>query len=120
MNANDVIRWGWTLAYGFGAVFALWNLREVLIDNWAVSEIPMEEADVLRLQSRGAVWDHTLILAALLANALAGVCSVIGFGLGALIALFLGAVPLIVLSFTQTQRRRRVFHELRQRRNKEG
>lgn len=120
MTLNDIIRWGWTLCTGFGLVFALWNMREVLIDNWALSESSQHDVDVLRLQARSAVWDHGLVLAALTANFVAGVSSFFALSLVALSALLLSAIFLIALSFTQTQRRRQLFDLLRLRRNKRG
>lgn len=116
MSTNDSIRWTWTIATGLGVAFASWNLREVLIDNWALSESPQFGVEVLRLQTRSAVWDHALILAALASDFAAGACSLLGLATGALIALLASALLLILLSFSQTQRRRRLFDVLRLRR----
>ena len=115
---NDYIRWGWTGLTGLGALFALWNLREVLIDNWALSESPQRGVQVLKIQTHNAVYEHTLIFAVLVSDFLAGASSLIGWTTGALVSLLLSAVILIVLSFTQTQRRRRLFSVLRLRRPK--
>jgi hypothetical protein len=75
----------------WGVLFALWNLREVLIDHWAISQVQHRPVAVLKLQTRGEVWNHALILVAL-------------------------ASDCIVLSFTQTQRRRHIFNAIRLRR----
>lgn len=113
---TDVIRLGWTMLTGFGLVFALWNVREVLIDNWAISQVqttPKRPVEVLKLQTRAEVWAHVLILGAIGGDFIAGVCSLVGFSLGALIALIASAAALIVLSFSQTRRRQRIFRALR-------
>lgn len=103
-----------------GVVFGIWNLREVLIDNWALSESPQRGIEVLKIQTHNAVIDHALILAALMADFIAGACSLFGWATLALIALLCSAAILIALSFTQTQRRRRLFDTLRLRRTKTG
>jgi hypothetical protein len=115
----DWLRWAWTALTGSGVLFAMWNLREVLIDNWAVDQIRTRPVDVLRLQTRGAVYDHALIFAALAADFMAGVCALAGMSIGALVSLIASAIALIVLSFAQTQRRRRIFRALRMRPPKE-
>jgi hypothetical protein len=106
------IRWAWTILTGFGVCFAVWNVKEVLIDNWAVSQIRTRPLDVLRLQTRSAVYDHALIAGALTTDFMAGICALLGISTWALVMLMLSAGLLIVLSFTQTQRRRRIFRAL--------
>jgi hypothetical protein len=113
VTPTDAIRWTWTFLTGWGVLFALWNVREVLVDHWAVSQIRTRPVDVLRLQTHGEVWNHALILGALAADFVAGVFALAGLSLGALTALILSAVALIVLSFMQTQRRRRIFRAIR-------
>lgn len=113
VTPTDVIRWTWTFLTGWGVVFALYNVREVLIDHWAVSQIRTRPVDVLRMQTRGEVWNHALILAALAADFVAGVFALAGQSAGALIALILSAVALIQLSFMETNRRRRIFRAIR-------
>lgn len=120
MTPTDAIRWVWTFLTGWGVLFALNNVREVLIDHWAVSQVRTRPVDVLRLQTRGEVWNHALIFAALAADFVAGVCALTGFALGALTALIASAVALIVLSFTQTSRRRRIFRAIRLRPQKDA
>lgn len=118
MTFNDIIRWGWTLCTGFGLAYALWNLREVLIDNWVLSQSPQRTDEVVGLQMRTVVWEHTLIVAALSADFIAGVSSFFALSLIALVALLLSALFLIALSFTQTQRRNRLLKALRLRRHR--
>lgn len=117
MNLNDIIRWGWTLSTGFGLLFALWNMREALIDTWALAQSRMGDDDVLRLQTRSAVWEQVLIGGALGADFVAGAASFFGLAIISLSALLLSAVFLIALSFSQTQRRRRLFAVLRLKRH---
>lgn len=113
MTPTDAIRWMWTFLTGWGVLFALYNVREVLIDHWAVSQIRRRPVDILRMHTRGEVWDHALILLALAADFVAGICALAGQSLWALSALILSAVALIVLSFMQTQRRRKIFRAIR-------
>lgn len=47
------------------------------------------------------------------ADFVAGVCALSGSSMWALTALIVSAVALIVLSFTQTSRRRRIFNAIR-------
>ena len=113
---DALLRWGWTALTGFGVLFALWNLREVLIDNWAISQVRTSQqrpVDVLKLQTRGAVWDHSLIFVVIAADFLAGVASLSAWAFGALLFLILSAAAAIALSFMQTQRRGRIFRALR-------
>jgi hypothetical protein len=118
VTVDEVIRWGWTILTALGMLFAGWNLREVLIDNWAVSQIRRQGLDVLRMQTHGAVYDHTLILLALMLDFVAGVGAVAGVPLVPLVALIAQALALIALSFSQTQRRRHILRTLRLRREK--
>jgi hypothetical protein len=117
--STDTIRWFWTILTGWGVLFALWNLREVLVDNWAVSQIRTRGTDVIKLQTRSAVWDHIFIFGAIAADCAAGVSAILGQPAIALVALIANAVLLMALSFTQTQRRRRIFRMLRLRPRKE-
>jgi hypothetical protein len=110
---TETIRWFWTILTGCGVLFALWNLREVLVDNWAVSQVRTKGTDVIKLQTRSAVWDHIFIFGAITADCIAGVSAILGQPAIALMALIGNAVLLMVLSFTQTQRRRRIFRMLR-------
>lgn len=123
MTPTEVIRWMWTFLTGWGVLFALWNLKEVLIDNWAIAQVVTTHRrplDVLKLQTRSAVNDHALILGALLADFLAGGLAILGISVGALIALIISALALIALSFTQTRQRRRIFRAIQLRPPKEG
>lgn len=117
---NEIVRWGWTILTGFGALFAAWNLREVLIDNWAVARTRPKGLDVLRMQTRGAVFDHGLILLALILAFIAGVGALSGYPIVPLVALILQALVLIGLSVSQTERRRRILRHLRLRPEKKG
>lgn len=113
MTFTEALRWAWTMGTGFAVLFALWNLREAFVDHWAVSQIRTRPVDILRLQTQGEVWDHALILAALGSLFAAGMFSLFSLPDGALVSLIVCAVALIVLSFSQTHRRRRVFGALR-------
>lgn len=95
-------------------------MREALIDAWALAQSRVGGDDVLRLQTRSAVWEQVLIGGALGADFVAGAASFFGFAIISLSALLLSALFLIVLSFTQTQRRRRLFDALRLRRRNGG
>jgi hypothetical protein len=116
VTPTDAIRWTWTMLTAWGVLFALWNLREVLIDHWAISQVQHRPVAVLKLQTRGEVWNHALILVALASDCIAGVFALAGVSIGALVALIVSAIALIVLSFTQTQRRRHIFNAIRLRR----
>lgn len=119
MTPDEIIRWTWTILTGCGALFAALNLREVLIDSWAVSQVRRAGMDVLRIQTHGAVYDHGLILLALLLDFVAGIGALMGIPLVPLVALIVQALALITLSFGQTQRRRRIFQALKLRPAKE-
>lgn len=72
------------------------------------------------MTTRSGVYDSALILAALAADLLAGIFALAAFPTGALISLIASAGCLIVLSFTQTQRRRQIFRAIQLRPPKEG
>lgn len=116
ISVNDLIRWSWTILTGLGVLFSLWNLREVILDNRALEQSPQRGIEVLRLQTQSAIWDHGLIMAALLAEFIAGVSSFFQVSMVALVALIASAAILVILSAGQTQRRRRLFEVLRLRR----
>lgn len=124
-DATSVIRWVWTLSAGFGVLFAIFNLGEVLVDNWVIGQeqsATVERSrpvELLRLQTRSSVYDHGLILFALTADLLAGIFAIAGVPPGALISLVASAGALIALSFTQAQRRRKLFSALRLRPRRE-
>lgn len=113
VNPTEVIRWLWTFSAGGGVLFALINLREVLIDDRVVSQIRTRPVDLLRLQTHSDIGQHALILGALAADFVAGVFAILGISIGALVALIMSAAALIALSFTQTQRRKRIFDAVR-------
>src|SRR3954469_22169169 len=115
MTPIDIVRWIWTLLTGWGVLFAIYNVREVLIDQWAVNQIRTRPADVLRLQTRAEVWSQVLILVALAADFIAGVTALAGQTGDALIALISSVVALIALSFSQTNQRQRIFRAIRER-----
>lgn len=113
---DEQIRWSWTILTGCGVLFALYNLREVLIDNWAVSQTRRGPVNVLRLQTRAEVWNQSLILVALAGHFLAGAFALAGVSVGALVSLIVSAAALIILSFTQGHGRREIFSAIRVRR----
>lgn len=116
MSGELALRWSWTIFTGFGLVFALWNLREVLIDNVVSSASKRPGVDLLKLQTRGEVWNHALISVILVAHFLAGISALVAWSLGALSFLLLSAAAAVALSLTQTRRRQRIFRHLRLRR----
>lgn len=113
MTPDQIIRWTWTVLTACGTLFAAWNLREVLIDSWAVSQVRRSSIDVLRILTTGAVYDHGLILLALLLDFVAGIGALVSIPLVPLIALIVQALALILLSFGQTRRRRQIVTALR-------
>lgn len=119
MTPTDAIRWGWTFLTAWGVLFAVWNFREAVVDNWAVSQVRTRPVDVLRLQVRAEVYLHAMILLALFADFLAGVFALLAQSIGALVALIVSAAALIILSFGHTQRRRKIFQAIRLRPTKD-
>jgi hypothetical protein len=109
---TTTIRWLWTILTSAGVLYALWNVREVLIDNWAVSQVRTRKAGVVKFQTRGAVHDHFFILGAIAADCVAGVSAILGQPAVALVALIMNAVFLVVLVAAWTYRRRKLFRML--------
>lgn len=106
---DNLIRWAWTVFTAAGTLYAAWNLKEALIDNWANTQVRPCATPVQRMQFRGAVGDQGLLFAALALECLAGVGALAGYPLVPLVALCAEALALIALSFTQTRRRQRLF-----------
>lgn len=118
MGFDDGLRWTWTFLNFWGVIFAIWNVREVVVDYWAIDQVDRQTRplNVLRLQVGTEVFLHVIVLVALLANFLAGVVAIAGFPIAALIMLIVSAASLIVLSFVYAQRRRATFRALQLRR----
>lgn len=114
MTFSDALRWGWTFLNGWGVIFALWNVREVLVDYWAIRQVDRRTRpiNVLQLQVRAEIYLHAMILLALFANFIAGVFSLTAVPNGAVVALIVSAFALIVLSFNYARRRQQIFKAL--------
>lgn len=114
-NPNDLLRWGWTILTLCGLLFALRNLREAILDEWALAGSTRRADEASMISARGVVWDMSLKSILHAANFGAGVSSLLGFGLGALAGLVISALVAIILSYGQMQRHRALLDVLRRR-----
>jgi hypothetical protein len=113
MVSGDVLRWTWTLATGFGTLMMLVLLREVIIDNWAISQVRRPGTDVLRMIARNEVTDQWIRLAAIGTLFVAGVASLIHLTEIALWLLIASALAQIFLGTAKVLHRRKLFRQIR-------
>jgi hypothetical protein len=123
MRTLDYVRVGWIVGTGIGMTLVAANLREALIDLWALNQSPRHTIEVLQIQARGTVWDQLLKIVAM--------SSLFGIGLAAtterhrtrgqryllsVVLMLLNGGCLVVLSWMQNRRRHLISQALRLRR----
>jgi hypothetical protein len=110
----DVLRAVWTGGTGLGTLIMIALLREVMIDNWAISQIRRPGTDVLRVVAQGEVWDQTIRLTGVASLFFAGVLSYVpGTGEFVLMLLVLSAAAQVFLATVKMNRRRQLMRTLR-------
>lgn len=111
----DQLRALWTVGTLFGSVVMLLLTREAIRDEDAVRLLARPGTEVLRLYLRGEVWDHSLLMLALLAMFFAGLLSYLGLTMVVIPLLVLAAGLLVALGVMKADRRRRMFSSVKRR-----
>jgi hypothetical protein len=109
----EVLRAVWTIGTGLGTLVMLALLREVLIDNWAISQITRPSTSVLRMTTRGEVDDQIIRLVAVASLFLAGLMTYAGQSTVVIALLCISAAAQVALGTVKLQRRRRLLRTLR-------
>ena len=120
MRTLDYVRLGWIVGTGAGILLVLGNLREAVMDLWALNQSPRHVIAVLQIQARGIVWDQLLKIVAM--------SSLFGIGLAStpqrrrtrgqryllsVVLMLLNGGCLVVLSWMQNRRRHLISRALR-------
>lgn len=113
MTILDLLRWAWTIGTGLGTMVMLYLLREVSIDDQAISQVRPPRADFLRVHTRGEVWDQSVLTAAVAMLFLAGLLALTVDNIWPIPPLLLSAALLVFLGLLKLSRRRRIFATLR-------
>lgn len=115
IETDDLIRYGWTISAAIAVPYALWNLRDLLIDGYAVSQDRRQiVTDSEREQTKSDIWIHGLLAIVIMCNLAAGAFAISGNNIGALTCLFVALWTKIFLVFNHARRRRLIFALRRQ------
>ena len=109
----EALRLLWTIGTGFGALRALYLLRQVWLDDSAIRQVRPPRADFLRVHTRGEVWDQAVLTVKIAALFLAGVASLTVDSFWPVIGICVSVALLIYLQEVKLARRRRIFRTLR-------